>query len=397
MKHYFSIKKLYLWQGLNGVKQSLIAQSLSDAKQILLQREEYFFKLTFKSYITRYSFKKQELIIITKQLATMLKVGLPIIECLALLAEQHPIHQWQWLLTEIKLQIMKGDQLSESLSHYPYVFPAIYKEIVATGELTGQLEDSFETLAYQLENNQKLHKKVRQAMRYPLFLLSISLIVTLIMLLLVLPKFAEVYESFNAQLPLFTQMVIALSNTIKEYYLALCGLFMIIVLFYKKYIQKYHQESVAKYLLKSPIIGKIITYSCLTQIFQTLFITQKSAIPLLTGLATAQKTTQNILFQHSLLKITNSIEQGQSFSQAISKYSLYPNLCVQLIRVGEESGTLELMLQRLAEFYQQNSIELADNLSQKIEPLMMLLMAIIIGSLVIAMYLPVFQLSSVIR
>lgn len=397
MKQWLSLKQIYLWLDINGKKNIIVAKSLADAKQQLLQRQEDFFKLPRKGYITRYSFTKSELIIITKQLTTMLTAGLPIIESLALLADQHPVRHWQWLLTELKLQITAGEQLSQSLRQYPEIFPTIYQEIIATGELTGQLEHSFATLAFQLENSQQLHKKVRKAMRYPFFLLSISIIVCLVMLMVVLPKFAEVYQSFDAQLPFFTQMIIILSNQLKQYFLQLLGLLTIIVLIYQYYIKKHYQLITASCLLKLPIFGKLMTSSCLTQIFQTLFITQKSAIPLLTGLETAQKTTQNLLFKHSLLQIINMIKQGQSFSEAISHYSLYPSLCIQMIRVGEESGTLELMLQRLADLYQQQSIELADNLSQTIEPIMMSMMAIIIGSLVIAMYLPVFQLGSVIH
>jgi len=363
----------------------------------LLEQEELFFKLTAKRYITHQCFKIEELIIITKQLATMLKAGLPIINSLDLLANQNALIQWQWLLNSIKQQIMVGESISQALNHHSKIFPAIYTQIIATGELTGQLEHGFETVALQLENSQKLKKRVKKAMRYPLFLLTVSVLVTLIMLLVVLPKFAQVYQSFDAQLPVFTQLIITLSSYLQRYFLEILIIISSIYLLHRYYIKQRYNCLIMKYLFKLPIIGQIIKTSCLALIFQTLFITQKSGIPLLAGLESARKVTENLLFQLSLINIIKIIEQGQSFSQAIARHTLYPNLCSQLIHIGEESGTLDLMLERLGDYYQQQNIELTDNLSQKIEPLMMSIMAIIIGSLVIAMYLPVFQLGSVIH
>lgn len=391
------MKRLYLWQDLNGLQHSLIAESLQEAKLILLQQGEFFFRLKTKGYITSRSFNRHELIIITKQLATMLKAGLPIIESLTLLANEHSLPQWQWVLNDLKANIITGESFSQAIGKHEIVFPPIYKEIVATGELTGQLEECFEKLAHQLENTQILHKRIKKALRYPIFLLSVSIIVTLIMLLIVLPKFADVYKSFDAQLPGLTQGVICLSEMLQHYFLHLIIFTMIIVLVYQFYIKKYHHHSIAKHLLNLPILGNLITTTCITQVFQTLSITQKSGIPLLSGLHAAQKTAYNQIFKISLSEISHTIEQGNSFSQSISKYRIYPDLCFQLILVGEESGTLDLMLEKLAEYYQQKSEELSDNLAQKIEPVMMSIMAIIIGTLVIAMYLPIFQLGNVIH
>lgn len=397
MNNKLAIKKLYKWHATNGSEHVIAAKSLNDAKQILLQQETFFVKLTFKGYITKRSFQKPELITITKQLATMLKVGLPIVESLTLLAQQHPLIQWQWILSELKKNIMSGSPLSLALAQYPAIFSGIYSEIIATGELTGQLEQSFESMAVQLENHQQLQKKLKKASSYPLFLLIVSILVTLVMLLVVLPQFVEVYQNFDAQLPLFTQMVIGLSDHSKKYFIHLLILGVSIGLFYHGYLKKRYQQEITKYSLHIPIIGKMITSACLAQIFQTLFITQKSGIPLLSGLEAAQKSINNMLFRASLVQIITTIREGKTFSQAINLHPIYPNLCYQLIHVGEESGTLEIMLERLAYFYRQQSMESADNLSTKIEPLMMSIMAIIIGSLVIAMYLPVFQLGSVIH
>ncbi|RKS86841.1 protein transport protein HofC [Orbus hercynius] len=397
MINRLGIKKLYTWCDQIGNKHVLAATSLSDAKLILLRQEKPFFKLTHHGYLTRYSFKKNELAIITQQLSTMLSAGLPIIESLTLLAEQHHLAQWQWLLNELKHHIMIGEQISQTLSYYPEIFSALYQQIIATGELTGQLEQCFEVLAIQLDNSLERHNKVKKAMRYPLFLFSVSLIISMVMLMMVLPKFTEIYQSFDAQLPAFTQLMMDVSNLIQNHFISIVLLGIIALMFYFGYIAKHYKPYIDQFSLKLPIFGQIITCANLAQIFQTLFMTQCSGIALLTGLSAAQKTALNGQFERSLKRIIEMIEQGQSFSQALCHHSIFPSFCVQLIRIGEESGTLEIMLSRLAENYQQKSFELTDNLSKKIEPIMMSLMAIIIGSLVIAMYLPVFQLGSVIH
>lgn len=391
------MKRFYLYQDLIGTTHILLAESLAKAKYMLLLKNEYVFNLTAKGWLTQHSFKKTELIVITKQLATMLRAGLPIVESLTILIDDHPLVPWRWLLYELKQQIMTGETISEAIGKHTNVFPPIYKEIIAIGELTGQLDDSFNTLALQLNEALTLQKKIKKSMRYPLFLLIVSIIVTLIMLLMVLPKFAEVYENFDAELPMLTQSMIIVSESLQHHYFLFVVLLCVSYASYHFYLKKYYHTAIAKYALQVPIFGVINSTANLAQIFQTLAITQKLGIPLLTGLNVAQKTVFNLQFKHSLLLISNAIEQGNTFNQVISQHNLYPRLCVQLIRVGEESGTLDLMLTRLADYYQQKGIELTDNLAQKIEPLMMSIMAIIIGSLVIAMYLPIFQLGSVIH
>lgn len=391
------MKRLYLWQDMQGKRHILVAKSFTEAKRMLIQRQELFFKLKLKGYLTARSFKRQELIIITKQLATMLAAGLPIIETLTLLANNHPLPQWQWLLTDIKQHIMLGKTISQTVSYHADIFPSIYQEVIAIGELTGQLETCFERLAQQLDKTYQLQKRITKALRYPVFLLIVSIIVTLIMLLLVLPQFAQIYQNFDAQLPAFTQFIITMSVFVQHYAIYLVILSLLCGLIYRTFLKKRYYHQIEQLLFKMPLVGAIMLTANLAQIFQTLAITQKSGIPLLAGLITAQKTTYHQLFSQTLLQIRHEIEQGNTLSDAIKQYDIFPDFCFRLIRVGEESGTLDHTLTRLAEHYQQKNIEQTDNLSAKIEPIMMTIMALIIGSLVIAMYLPVFQLGSVIH
>lgn len=392
-----TMKRIYLWQDISGKQHILVAKSFYQARQVLLLQKKLFFKLTAKNYISKRSFSIQQLIVVTKQIATMLKAGLPIIETLTLIANDHPILQWQWLLNEIKQQLILGKTITQALSFYPDIFSPLYQEIIATGEITGQLENSFARLAELLEKNHQLQQKIKKALRYPIFLLLVTIIVCLIMLLVVLPNFIDVYQNFDAQLPPFTQAVITFSNFLQEKYLVLLSIIFISSVIYQKYLKKRYGQIILQLLLKLPVLGQLLISANLTLIFQTLLITQQSGIPLIASIATAQKTTYHQLFQYALAKINIAIKQGKSFSLAINEITIFPKICFQLIRVGEESGTLEIMLQRLANYYESHNDQLTDNLTSKIEPFMISIMALIIGSLVIAMYLPIFQLGSVIH
>lgn len=391
------LKRIYVWLDQNGESHLLVAKSLSQARQQLLLEQHAFISLKVQGWFTFRHFTKQQLIIVTQQLAIMLKSGLPIVESLATLIDQHPLAHWRWLLEEIKKQLIAGKSVSQILIRYPAIFPCIYQQIVATGKLTGQLDHCFDKIALQLEQRLQLQQKIKKAMRYPLFLLLISAIVSLIMLVIVLPQFAEVYQNFDAQLPFFTQIMIELSHTLQSHFLWLVSLVLASAALYRYYFKQRYSLHIAKYSFKLPIIGHVIKSACLTQIFQTLLITLQSGIPLLSGLEAAQTSTLNPQYRFSVIQIISDIKQGYTFSQAVEEQPLFPPLCRLLIRVGEESGTLELMLSRLADHFQKNSVELTQTLAQKIEPLMMSIMAIIIGSLVIAMYLPVFQLGNVIH
>lgn len=392
------MKKLYLWSDLQGEQHALIADSLLQAKQTLFMQDSLFVKIKYKQNISKQSFKVAELIIVTKQLATMLKAGLPIVNCLTLIADEHPLLPWQYVLNDIKRQLMAGYSLSQSFANHPTVFPKLYQEIVATGELTGKLDLSFEKLAEQLEKTQLLQKRIIKALRYPCFLLCASIAIILVMLLFVLPKFLDVYQSFDAELPAFTLLIIAISDSLQHHFVMVLMCLFSFGGFYQFYLKKHHQITIDKYFLSLPIIGKIMLATNLAYLFHTLAITQKSGITLIDGLKSAERVVYNQYLKVNIGDILQSITQGMPFSETLHHYpTLYPKLCGQLILVGEESGTLDLMLDQLYHFYQQQSEELMDHLSQKIEPLMMSVMAIVIGGLVIAMYLPIFQLGSVIH
>ena len=391
------MKRLYIWYDLDFRQYHIIATSQSDAKKQLLLQGKIAIKVKARNFITARSFNHSELLNITTQLATMLKAGLSIIDSLNLLVEEQSKPHWQYLMTEIAAQIVKGESLSSALSIHNYVFFSLYCEIIATGEMTGKLDESFEQLASLLEKSIKLQKNLKKAMRYPIFLLSVAIIVSLVMLLFVLPKFADIYRDFDAELPFFTQCIIDTADSMQHSWHIGCIILVGSFLVFQRYINKQYRNKIEIALMKLPFVNKIIQTSCLTQIFQTIAITQKAGIPLLAGLTAAANASYHCVYRNSVLQIISGIEQGHSFSHVLHLQPCFPNLCRQLIHVGEQSGTLDLMLSRLALYYEVQNQTLIENLSQAFEPLLMLVLSVIIGGLIIAIYLPIFQLGEVIH
>ena len=389
------MKRLYFWYDINFQQNMIIATSKQDVKKQLLSQGQVAIKIRVGNIITNKSFKPRDLLIITKQLATMLKAGLSIIDSLRLLIDDQPKPQWQYLLANISQQIVKGESLSIVLQHHHSVFPALYCEIIAIGELTGQLDHSFEQLTLHLEKSLELQKQIKKAMSYPLFLLSVSVLVIMVMMFVVLPKFSDIYQSFDAQLPYFTQLVIDFANGIQQNGLIVLLALMIGYFIFLYFFKKRYQLSIDRLKLRLPLFGQLIQSQCLMQIFHTLAITQQAGIPLLKGLIASANTTGNDYYRDIIRKMINGIEQGNAFSQMLSSY--FPKLCVQLVHVGEESGSLDVMLNNLSLYYQQQNQTLTDNLVKSFEPLLMSFLALIIGGLVIAMYLPIFQMGEVIH
>lgn len=389
------MKRIYFWYDINFHQNKIIATSKQDVKRQLLLQGQIAIKIRAGNIITKKSFHPSDLLIITKQLATMLKAGLSIVDSLRLLLDDQPKPQWQYLLSDISQQIAKGESLSSVLKQYHSVFPALYCEIIAIGELTGQLDHSFEQLTAHLEKSLQLQKQIRKAMRYPLFLLSVSVVVIIVMMFIVLPKFADIYQSFDAQLPYFTQLVIDIANKVQQNGVLILSVPSLGYFLFQRFFKVRYQLTIDRQKLALPLLGQVIQSQCLMQIFHTLAITQQAGIPLLTGLSASANTTGNSYYRDIINKIINGIEQGNAFSQMLSSY--FPKLCVQLVHAGEESGSLDVMLNNLSLYYQQQNQTLTDNLVKAFEPILMLFLALIIGGLVISMYLPVFQMGDVIH
>lgn len=393
--------RLYLWQAIDpqgGIRQGeFMVADKNQVYQQLLEQGLQPYQISAGKRITPRLWRGEPMIQFTRQLATLLQAGLPLVNSLQLLAKEHQSAAWRCLLLEISHKVALGQPFSEVISEQQRVFPLIYRQLIAIGELTGNLDRCCLQLAQQQEAQQKLQKKVAKALRYPLFICAVAILVSILMLVMVLPEFAKVYQSFNAPLPWFTQGLLNLSalliGTGPYLLVSLAGLVGGYLRWLHPLPDWQRREQAA--LLRIPLIASLIKGSCLSQIFRILTMTQQAGLTLVEGLDAATLSVGNLFYRQALETIQQQLAQGHPFYSALAQQALFPALCQQLVRVGEESGTLDILLEKLAHWHEQQTHELADTLAQTLEPMLMMVVGSIVGALVIAMYLPIFQLGNV--
>lgn len=328
-----------------------------------------------------------------RQLATLLKAGLTLSAGLTLLAEQHPSNQWQALLRTLAYDMEQGIALSASLSRWQHVFPPLYQAMIRTGELTGKLDDCCFELARQQKNQQQLADKVKKALRYPIIILAMAIMVVLAMLHFVLPEFAAIYRTFNTPLPTLTQWIMAAAHYSSRWGWLAGLLCLVLGTTYGLIKQKpYWLILRQKTLLHFPIIGSMVRGQKLTQIFTVLALTQNAGIPFLQGLESVTETLNCPYWSQRLAQVHHDISAGKPVWLALKNSGEFSPLCLQLVRTGEASGSLDAMLQNLARHHSEYTLSQAENLASLLEPALLVITGLIIGTLVVAMYLPIFHL-----
>lgn len=392
--------RLYRWQALDQAGQLHHGELLADSRQaayqqLFIQRLQPL-KIRPRRRPAAGS-QRQQLIAIMRQLATLLQAGLPLIGSLQLLAEEQHEPFWRCILQNMARQLEQGESFSSTIAHYQPPFPTLCSPLVAVGELTGQLEQCCWRLAQQQEQRERLHRKVSKALRYPLFICLLAAAICLLMLLFVLPEFAKIYRSFDAALPWFTRRLLALADGLAATGAYLLTGAVLAAGLYRRRLRhsprwRRRQEWL---LLHLPLVGQLVRGNCLSQIFYTLTVMQQSGLPLLQSLEVSAQALNSPAYRRLLDHIRQEVAQGTPFHAAVGQNALFPPLCQQLIRIGEESGTLDTLLGRLAEWHEQQTHELADGLTQTLEPTLMVVVGVIVGALLIAMYLPIFQLGNV--
>ena len=393
--------RLFLWQAIDSQGQLHQGELMSPEKNRvslwLIEQGLQPYKIDSGKRIPPSQWRGDPLIQFTRQLATLLQAGLPLVSGLQLLAAEHPSAAWRCLLRELSELVQQGQPFSEAIAGQTAIFPLIYRQLIAIGELTGHLDECCLQLAQQQEAHQKLQKKVVKALRYPLFICAVALLVSMLMLVMVLPEFAGVYQSFNAPLPWFTQGLLNLSALLIQSgpWLALVLFCMTLAYFHRLHPQPRWRRSEQAALLHLPLIAPLIKGGCLSQIFRILAMTQQAGLTLIEGLNAAALSIDNLFYRQAIEKVQQQIAQGHTFHSALKQQTLFPSLCQQLVRVGEESGSLDTLLGKLALWHEQQTFERADTLAQTLEPILMLVVGGIVGTLVIAMYLPIFQLGNV--
>ena len=324
-----------------------------------------------------------------RQLATLLQAGLTLSHSLQMLAEQHPLKPWQALLQSIADELSEGAPFSESLKKWPAVFSPLHVSMVKTGELTGKLEACCRQLAEQQKAQQQVRAKVKKALRYPAIVLTLAVVVVLAMVTLVLPEFAAIYKTFNTPLPLLTQMVMGMAAFMQSYAPALLAAFCVPLAAAWSLRQNPRWQ---RMLMHTPVMGELARGQKLGHIFTVLSLTQQAGIPFLQGLESAEETVESRYWQGILAGVREDIEKGHPVWSSFQKAALFTPLCIQLLRTGEMSGALDIMLANLARHHTEQTFQRADNLAALLEPVLLIVTGVIIGTLVVAMYLPIFHL-----
>jgi len=342
--------------------------------------------------------KPEDIAVFSRQLATMLASGIPLVQAFEIVGNGHEKPSVQKLILDIKQDIEGGTSLHEAIAKHPLYFDDLYVNLVEAGEQAGALENLLDKIATYKEKTEAIKKKVKKALFYPAAVLVVAVVVTLILLIFVIPQFESLFKGFGAELPAFTQMVINLSKFIQEkgFYLAVVFGAAGYAFFYFKKRSKKMREVLDRISLKLPIIGPILVKSAIARYARTLSTMFAAGVPLVEALESVAGATGNVVYENAVMKMRDEVATGQRLQRAMENTSLFPNMVIQMVAVGEEAGALDQMTAKVAEFYEAEVDNAVDSMSSLLEPLIMAILGVLVGGLVIAMYLPIFKLGAVV-
>ncbi|MDQ1092273.1 type IV pilus assembly protein PilC [Xanthomonas sacchari] len=334
----------------------------------------------------------------SRQMATMMKSGVPIVGSLEIIASGHKNPRMKKMVDQIRTDIEGGSSLYEAVSKHPVQFDELYRNLVKAGEGAGVLETVLETVATYKENIEALKGKIKKALFYPAMVMAVALIVTSILLVWVVPQFEDVFKGFGAELPAFTQMIVAASRFMVSYWwmllLLLIGSIGGFIFAYKR--SPAMQHGMDRLVLKVPIIGQIMHNSSVARFSRTLAVTFRAGVPLVEALDIVAGATGNSVYESAVLRMRDDVAVGYPVNVAMKQTNLFPHMVIQMTAIGEEAGALDAMLFKVAEYFEQEVNNAVDALSSLIEPLIMVFIGTIVGGMVIGMYLPIFKLASVV-
>lgn len=334
----------------------------------------------------------------TRQMATMMRAGVPLLQAFDIIAEGVDKPSMRDLVNELKQEVAAGNSFANSLRRKPEYFDDLYCNLVHAGEQAGALETLLDRVATYKEKTEALKAKIKKAMTYPIAVLVVAFIVSGILLIKVVPQFQSVFEGFGAELPAFTQMVINLSELVQNWwYILVPALVGVGVLFrraYKKNVK--FRDTVDRALLKTPIIGQILYKSSVARYARTLSTTFAAGVPLVEALDSVAGATGNVVFRTAVNQVRQDVSTGMQLNTSMRSTGIFPSMAVQMTSIGEESGALDEMLGKVANYYEEEVDNAVSSLTTLMEPMIMAVLGVLVGGLVIAMYLPIFQLGSVV-
>jgi type IV pilus assembly protein PilC len=397
---------VYEWQGKDGRgnsrKGEISAANLKEAKMQLRKQGVSVRKVKKqqKSLFSRGGQKitAADISVFSRQIATMLAAGVTLIQSLDMISQGHAKASMRKLLSEITNEVRSGNPLSNSLRKHPEYFDDLYCDLVYTGEQSGALETIYDRIATYKEKAEALKSKIKKAMFYPVAVVVVAFIVTTILLVFVVPQFEEIFSSFGAELPAFTLFVLAISNFVQSY-----GIFIGIGIGIAGYMfMRAHKKSqsfrdkVDRAVLKIPVIGEILKKASIARFTRTLATTFAAGVPLIGALESAAGASGNAVFRDAIMFMRKEVAGGMPMHTSMRATNVFPDMVTQMVAIGEESGSVDAMLSKIATIYEAEVDDMVDGLTSLLEPMIMAVLGVVIGGLIVAMYLPIFEMGNVV-
>jgi type IV pilus assembly protein PilC len=342
--------------------------------------------------------KPLDIAFFSRQMATMMKAGVPLLQSFDIISEGHDNPNMRKLVDDIKQEVAAGHSFATALRQKPLYFDDLFCNLVDAGEQAGALESLLDRVATYKEKTESLKAKIKKAMTYPIAVVVVAFIVTGILLLKVVPQFQSIFEGFGAKLPAFTMMVIGLSQIVQDYWwMLLAGIALSIFLFRRAHrTSEKFRNGLDRALLKVPVIGPLLYKSAVARYARTLSTTFAAGVPLVEALDSVAGATGNVVFKNAVNKVKQDVSTGMQLNFSMRSTGVFPMLAIQMTAIGEESGALDSMLDKVATYYEDEVDNMVDSLTSLMEPMIMAFLGVIVGGLVIAMYLPIFQLGNVV-
>jgi type IV pilus assembly protein PilC len=398
--------QVFVWEGVdrrgNKTKGEISGISVALAKAELRKQGVIANKVRKKSKPLFGTGQKKiapmDIALFTRQLATMMKAGVPLVQSFDIVSEGLENLSMRKLVMDIKGEVEAGNNLGNSLRKYPQYFDDLFCSLVSSGEQSGALESMLDRVATYKEKTEALKSKIKKAMKYPAAVVIVAFIVTVILLIKVVPTFQELFEGFGADLPAFTLFVIGLSDWMQKYYWILILSIIGLVIAYKqaRLRSEEFRNTLDKMYLKLPVVGNIVYQATIARFARTLATTFAAGVPLVEALDSVADATGNVVYRRAVQKVKEDVSSGQQLQFSMRSTGVFPPMAVQMVAIGEESGALDEMLDKVATYYEAEVDNSVDGLTSLMEPIIMSVLGILVGGLITAMYLPIFQLGSVV-
>src|SRR6478672_5538174 len=392
----------YLWEGKDKSGKIIKGQMRAGGEAVVnvtLRRQGIVVTKVHKQRLGRGgSVSDKDISLFTRQLATMMKAGVPLLQAFDIVGKGHANPSVSKLIQDIRSDVETGSSLNQAFRKFPLYFDDLFCNLVAAGEQAGILEDLLTRLAVYKEKTLAIKGKIKSALFYPISILVVAFVVTAVIMIWVVPAFKEVFKSFGADLPTPTLIVMAISDFFVAYwYLIFGSIFATLYLFFQSWKRSYKvQRFMDKTLLQAPIFGSVIRKATIARWTRTLATMFAAGVPLVESLDSVGGASGNAVYMDATRKIQTEVSTGTSLTVAMQNADVFPNMVTQMVSIGEESGALDGMLGKVADFYEEEVDEAVGALSSLMEPMIMVILGVLIGGLVIAMYLPIFKLGSVV-